>query len=320
MRAVRLTGPHALEAVDIDEPEPGEGEVLVRVAAAGICGSDLSCFKTGVFSGSVLGHEFSGFVGDEPVVVDPKMPCGRCADCLSGAAYRCVEALTRGPGGMRDGAFAELVAVPASGVHRLPAGHAVADACLVEPLSVAIHGVERAGFVPDEAVVVGLGPIGLLTVAALRARGCANVFGIDPVDVRRKLASTLGASSLFERIEDAPGDVPLVLECTGRPELLQQTTNLLGPGGVCVLLGVPMAEASVVPMVWVTREQSVIGSISSSGDDFRAAIDLLAARPEIAGIITKRVSLEELPQAFEDLTGRPADGKIVVDPAIRGAR
>ncbi|MCI0345910.1 MAG: alcohol dehydrogenase catalytic domain-containing protein, partial [Chloroflexi bacterium] len=73
------------------------------MAAAGICGSDLSCYKTGVFAGSVLGHEFSGFVDGSPVVVDPKMPCGACADCRNGAAYRCVEALTRGPGGMRDG-------------------------------------------------------------------------------------------------------------------------------------------------------------------------------------------------------------------------
>jgi threonine dehydrogenase-like Zn-dependent dehydrogenase len=314
VRAVRLAGAKRLEVIELPDPEPGDGEVLVRVAATGICGSDLSCYKTGVFSGSVLGHEFSGFVDGDPVVVDPKMPCGACADCRNGASYRCVEALTRGPGGMRDGAFAELVAVPASCVHRLPAGLDVANACLVEPLSVAIHGVERAGIVPDEATVVGLGPIGLLAVATLRARGCANIVGVDPVMVRRTLAEKLGAGTVHERIEDAPAGTPLVLECTGRPELLQQTTNLLAPGGVAVLLGVPMSEASVVPMVWVTREQSVVGSISSSEADFRAAIELLADHPEIADIITKRVTLDELPNAFEELTTRPADGKVVVDP------
>ena len=314
MRAVRLAGAKRLEVIELPDPEPGDGEVVVRVAAAGICGSDLSCYKTGVFSGSVLGHEFSGFVGDEPVVVDPKMPCGACADCRNDASYRCIEALTRGPGGMRDGAFAELVAVPAPCVHDLPAGLDVANACLVEPASVSIHGIERAGFVPDEATVVGLGPIGLLAVAALRARGCANVVGVDPVMVRRTLAEKLGASAVHERIEDAPTGVPLVLECTGRPELLQRTTNLLGSGGVAVLLGVPMSEASVVPMVWVTREQSVIGSISSSEADFRSAIELLAEHPEIADIITKRVTLEQLPNAFEELTTRPADGKVAVDP------
>ena len=320
MRAVRLAGARWLEVQELPDPQPSEGEVVIEVAAAGICGSDLSCYKSGVFSGSVLGHEFSGYLDGKPVVVDPKMPCGACADCRNGSSYRCVEALTRGPGGLRDGAFAERVAVPASGVHALPDGLDVNDACLVEPLSVAIHGIERAGIAPNEATVVGLGPIGLLVVAALRARGCENVSGVDPVEVRRTLATKLGAGNVHERIEDAPAGSPLVLECTGRPELLQQTTNLLGAGGVAVLLGVPMAEATVSPLVWVTREQSVIGSISSSIMDFRAAVGLLAARPEIASIITKRVALDRLPDAFEELISRPADGKVVVVPAKRGPR
>ncbi|MGH2725364.1 MAG: zinc-dependent alcohol dehydrogenase, partial [Actinomycetota bacterium] len=210
-----------------------------------------------------------------------------------------------------------LVAVPTSGIYPLPAALDVANACLVEPLSVAIHGIERAGFIPDRVAVVGLGPIGLLAVAALRARDCAHVTGVDPVAVRRSLAESLGAEQVFERIEDVQPDVPLVLECTGRPEVLQQATNLLAPGGVAVLLGVMMSEASVAPLVWVMREQSVIGSVSSSETDFRAAIGLLAAKPEIATIITKRVTLEELPSAFDELISRPGDGKIVVDPSAR---
>ncbi|MGH2793153.1 MAG: alcohol dehydrogenase catalytic domain-containing protein [Actinomycetota bacterium] len=128
MRAVRLAGAKRLEILELPDPEPGDGEVVIEVATAGICGSDLSCYKTGVFSGSVLGHEFAGFLDGRPVVVDPKMPCGKCADCQNGASYRCVEALTRGPGGLRDGAFAERVAVPASGVHPLPAALDVINA------------------------------------------------------------------------------------------------------------------------------------------------------------------------------------------------
>ena len=317
MRAVRLAGAKRLEVVELPEPEPADGEVVIEVAAAGICGSDLSCYKAGVFAGSVLGHEFSGWLDGKPVVVDPKMPCGVCAECRNDAAYRCVEALTRGPGGLRNGAFAERVAVPASGLHALPGTLDVHDACLVEPMSVAIHGIERAGIAPDEATVVGLGPIGLLAVAALRARGCEIVTGVDPVAVRRTLATKLGAAQVFERLEDTPPGARLVLECTGRPELLQQTTDLLAAGGVAVLLGVPMAQATVAPLVWVTREQSVIGSISSSELDFRAAIGLLAARPDIASIITRRVSLDELSQAFENLIALPADGKVVVDPRSR---
>ena len=322
MRAVRLAGAERLEVVELPDPIPADGEVLVRVAACGICGSDLSCYKTGVFSGSVLGHEFAGFVASAtdgfaegtPVVVDPKMPCGACADCRSGAGYRCAEGLARGMGGTRNGAYAELVAAPVHSVYRLPPGLGVEDACLVEPLSVAIHGVGKAGPPAAEAVVVGLGPIGLLAVAALRAAGCATVTGVDPVEIRRTLASSLGATAVVHRVEDAPADVPLVLECSGRAEMVQASTNLLGSGGRAVLLGVPMTEATVVPMVWVTREQTVVGAISSSEEDFVEAIALLATRPEIAGIITRRVSLDELPSAFEDLIHQPADGKVVVDP------
>jgi 2-desacetyl-2-hydroxyethyl bacteriochlorophyllide A dehydrogenase len=323
VRAVRLAGIEQLEVIELPDPVPSDDEVLVRVSGCGICGSDLSCYKTGVFSGSVLGHEFAGWIesaaagfeAGEPVVVDPKMPCGVCADCRAGAGYRCAEGLARGMGGLRNGAYAEFVVAPASSAYRLPSGLAVEDACLVEPLSVAIHGIGKAEMPVEEAIVVGLGPIGLLAVAALRAAGCETVTGIDPVEIRRSLATSLGATAVVSRVEDAPTDVPLVLECSGRAEVLQSATNLLASGGRAVLLGVPMSEATIVPMVWVTREQSVVGAISSSVEDFREAISLLAARPEIAAIITRRVSLDELPAAFDELVHQPAEGKVVVDPS-----
>jgi len=324
VRAVRLVGRRRLELVDAPDPTPADGEVVLRVAAAGICGSDLSCYKTGVFSGSVLGHEFSGVVeasnadGFDPgtsVLVDPKVPCGACDDCRAGASYRCTAALTLGPGGARDGAFAELVSVPAHCLHPMPAGLRLEDACLTEPLAVAIHGLERAGAgAGEDAVVVGLGPIGLLAVAALRARGAGTITGIDPVEVRRTLASRLGADRTVPRIEDAPSGAPLVLECTGKADLLQGVTNLAASGGRVVLLGVPIAESTVTTMVWVVREVSVIGSIASGAIDFTASADLLGREPGIAGIITRRVDLDELPAAFEELVVSPADGKVVAEP------
>ena len=330
MRAVRLSGPRQLDLLELPDPEPADGEVVLRVAAAGICGSDLSCYKTGVFSGSVLGHEFSGVLertgggvegygtGD-PVLVDPKLPCGVCVDCRSGAAYRCSQALTLGPGGARDGGFAEFVSVPAFCLSPLPDGLPLADACLTEPLAVAIHGIERAGGVRtgEDAIVVGLGPIGLLVVAALRARGAGTITGVDPVEVRRGLAAELGADRVFARIEDAPQGAPLVVECSGKPDLLMPVTHLAAAGGRVALLGVPIAEASVTAMIWVVREVSVIGAIASSPDDFRASAVLLAREPGIARIITRRVALDGLSQAFEDLVSAPADGKVVVEPGRR---
>ena len=329
MRAVRLAAARRLEVVDVPEPVPGAGEVVVRVAAAGICGSDLSCYKSGVFSGSVLGHEMGGLVEatgpgvtgwrpGEPVAVDPKIPCGVCGDCRSGAQHRCVEALTRGPGAMRDGAFAELVAVPAHGLFRLPEEVAPEDACLVEPFSVAIHGLERAGIRPGEAaVVIGLGPIGLLAIAALRARDAGAVTGVDPSEPRRRLAATLGADRVAANVAGLGGArAPLVLECSGREDMVQEAVNLAEAGGRVALLGVSMHQATIVPMVLVTREISVFGSISSTAEDFRTAIALLARRPEIAGIITKRVPLDELPDAFASLVDDPTEGKIAADPRL----
>lgn len=299
----------------------------MRVAAAGICGSDLSCYKTGVFSGSVLGHEFSGVVDraadgveafktGDPVLVDPKVSCGVCDDCRSGAQYRCTQALTLGPGGARDGAFAERVVVPAHCLYPLPPSLRVEDGCLTEPLAVAIHGLERAGGVApgEEVVVVGLGPIGLLTVAAARARGAGKITGVDPVEVRRGLATQLGAARVVERLEDLPQTATLVVECSGKADLLQQVTNTARAGGRVVLLGVPIAEASVTAMIWVVREVTVIGAIASSPADFVASAELLAREPGIASIITRRVSLDELPAAFEQLVTAPADGKVVVEP------
>ena len=134
-------------------------------------------------------------VGDV-AVIDPKIPCGSCEDCRAGAGYRCAMALTAGIGFARDGGFAERVAVPAATLHRLPPGLALEHACLVEPLSVAIHGVERAR-APLRATPLsssGLGPIGLLTVATLHARGVGPIIGVDPVADRRQLALDLGAS------------------------------------------------------------------------------------------------------------------------------
>jgi threonine dehydrogenase-like Zn-dependent dehydrogenase len=141
------------------------------------------------------------------------------------------------------------------------------------------------------------------------------VTGVDPVEVRRRLAQQLGADHVVPSVATAPSGVPLVFECAGRPELIQEATNLAAAGGRVALLGVPIGEATVMPLPWVAREISVVGSIASGADDFRAAAAMLAVDPGIARIITRRVSLDDVPDVFEELVTSPADGKIVVEPA-----
>jgi len=331
MRAVKLLDAHVLELVELADPAAAPGEVVVRVDGCGICGSDLTSYKVGLFTDTVPGHELAGVVeslgdgvtawsaGDE-VVIDPKIPCGACDDCRRGAAHRCAMALTAGIGFARDGGYAERVAAPAALLHRLPAGLALEHACLVEPLSVAIHGVERARLRRgDAAVVIGLGSIGLLTVATLHARGIAPIIGVDPVADRRRLALDLGATTSLAELREVRGVIPpppAVIECSGYAPLLHAAADLVAPGGRLVLVGVPFGETSVVPLMWVTREIEIIGSIASGAADFDASLRMLAADPGIARIVTRRASLAELPEVFAELVTPASGGKVVVDPRL----
>ena len=331
MRAVTLAGAHDLQPVELADPHALDGEVVVRVSGCGICGSDVSSYKVGLFSDIVPGHELAGViesvgsgvdcwgVGDA-AIIDPKTPCGMCDDCRSGARYRCAMSLTAGIGFGRNGGFAELVAAPAALLHRVPAGLRVDDACLVEPLSVAIHGVERAALQPGHtAVVVGLGPIGLFTVAVLRARGAGDIIAADPVADRRRLALDLGASNVCADVSEVRGTIAqalAVIECSGHPDVLHAAADLVAPGGRLVLVGVPFGRAQVAPLMWVTREIEIVGSIASSEADFVAAIDMLAGRPELAAVATRRVALSEVPGVFEELITPAAGGKVVVDPRL----
>jgi (R,R)-butanediol dehydrogenase / meso-butanediol dehydrogenase / diacetyl reductase len=331
VRAVKLLEAHLLEPVELPVPEAVPGEVVIRVDGCGICGSDLTSYKVGLFTDAVPGHEIAGVVesvGDgvnawapgDAAAIDPKIPCGLCDDCRNGASYRCAMALTAGIGFARDGGFAELVAVPAAQLYRLPPGLALENASLVEPLSVAIHGVDRARLHPgDPVVVIGLGPIGLLAVATLHARGIGPIVGVEPVEDRRRLALELGAATVvaeLREVRDHVAPTPAVIECSGYAPLLHASADLVAPGGRLVLVGVPFGDATVIPLMWVTREIEIIGSIASSGADFAVSLGMLAADPGIARIATRRVSLAQVPEVFEELLTPSSGGKVVVDPGL----
>lgn len=154
-------------------------------------------------------------------------------------------------------------------------------------------------------------------MAALAARGVGPVHGVDPVERRRELALRVGAAGVFARVSDARADLeppPLVLECSGHPDALQQAIDLAAPGGRVVLLGIPVAQVTVIPVFWITREITVTGSINSKLEDFEEAIEILASEPAIGKIVTHRVSLAEVPDTFERLLQPNGIGKVVVDP------
>jgi (R,R)-butanediol dehydrogenase/meso-butanediol dehydrogenase/diacetyl reductase len=207
MRAVAITGERRAEVVDIGRPVPGPGEVLLDVSFCGICGSDLHmlAMPAGMFpAGHVLGHEFTGVVaglgsaagqwrvGDR-VAVLPIADCGECYACRAGHPNLCEQGIDHGPGIGRPGGYAESVTVPTAMLHRLPDSVSDADGALIEPLAVALRAVKLSQATPGEPVcVLGAGPIGVLALAALRARGFSRVAVVEPVAGRRAAAARLG--------------------------------------------------------------------------------------------------------------------------------
>ncbi len=329
MRAVSLAEAHRLELVELDRPEPGPGELLVRVEACGLCGSDLSTYKLGLGSG-VLGHEIGGVVeelGDgvtgfatgDRVCLDPKIPCGACADCLSGHENRCIDTLTGQS--FRPGGYAEWLVAPARILAHIPDGVPTEVGALAEPLSVAVHAVGRTRLRPGEpALVVGLGSIGMLTVIALRAAGAGPIFAIEPLEERRALGIELGVERAVASAGAARTSldrVPVVVEASGRPEAVQIAIDMADSGGRVAMAGIAVAEVPMVPVFLITRELELLGSICATRDEFMEAVSLLPAFPELAAIISTRLRLADLPGAFASLAeGHYVGGKAIAVPGL----
>lgn len=324
-----------LAVTEVDTPTPQAGEVSIDVAFNGVCGSDLHF----VFDppepmvGHVLGHEFSGVIsavaddvtdwsrGDR-VVVLPIAPCGACRACLDGGdAGVCVNGLMAGPGIGRPGGLAQTVTVPAGMLHRIPDGLDLRDAALTEPLAVAMRGVAHADVgAGDTVVVAGAGPIGLLTVEALRSRGVEQILVIEPNPERRAQAEGLGVAVAAPDEAQAvlstlPNPSPhAVIECSGHPSAIDQGVDLLGYGGRLVVVGVHSAPASVALLMVSLKEIVIIGSTAYSVRDFDAALAALAAgQINTDALITSVVGLTEASTKIHELHGGSSgDVKVLI--------
>ena len=350
MKALRWHARHDVRLDSIPEPTAGPGEVLIAVVACGICGSDLHEYLdgplyiptrphplTGMAPPVTLGHEFAGRVvevgadargvrvGDR-VTVNPCLLCGACSWCRRGQPNHCARLATLGLS--KDGAFAPLVAAPASGCHVLPPGFGDVEGAFVEPLSVAVHAVNRARLAPGaRAVVIGAGPIGLLLLQVLRARGAGWVAAIEPREERRRLARELGADHV---IDPGAGDVAraiaeltneeraeLTFECVGSAPAFASAVRVTGKRGRIVLVGLVPAAVSVNLLQLLAHEKEIVGS-SAYVDEFPDAIALLAGgQVRVAPLVTGRVSLADALEGGLEALRRPeaAHVKILVTPA-----
>ena len=311
MRAVRVID-GAPRLAEIAEPA-GEG-VLVAIRAAGICGSDLHMIEKRFPLAGTLGHEIAGVAPDgTAVAVEPLACCGECPACRRGDVQLC----ERGPamiyGIGRDGGMADRIRVPASALVALPAAVALADASLVEPLAVAVHGLRRAGVrLGQRVAVIGGGTIGLAVVAAARAFG-ATVALLGRHEHQRAAGERLGAT-------EAAGTYDVVVDAAGTKSALARALELAAPGGKLLLVASYWDGLELVGHRLCLKEVDVVPSSlygwAGESRDFDVAARVLAGDPEIArAIITHRLPLEAAPEAFRIASDRKAGAiKVVLEP------
>ena len=304
MKALLLTAPSKLEFVDFPDPKPAEDEVVVRVRACGICGSDIHGWDGS--SGRrnpplIMGHEASGEIvatgkrvsrwqtGDR-VTFDSTIYCGECHFCRDGHVNLCENRRVVGvsPAEYKQhGAFAERLAVPDRILYRLPESLPFEQAAMVEPVSIAVHAVQRTKIAPGStAVVIGSGMIGLLVIQALRWAGAKQVIAVDLADNRLALARQLGATSTINSGNaDVAAEVMRLtggrgadtsFEVVGFTPTLNLALAALKRGGTCVLVGNLSPKTQDFPLqAVVTKEITVIGSCASAGE-YPLCLDLIA--------------------------------------------
>lgn len=341
MRAAVINRENRIDEIELPEPEVRAGWVTISVSHCGICGSDLHFLNSPLArDGLVMGHEFSGSVeavGDgaaglergDRVTVLPAERCApdaddRCVPCRTGASQRCVRQTATSLGIALPGGFAERVSVPASSCVHLPDDMPFEAGAIVEPLAVALHGIGMSSFEAGMCVgVIGAGPIGLLSLLALRALGAGKVVVAEPSQTRATLAESLGADVVLKNASGmsnmAGGPPEVVIECAGRVDTPSQAILAVRSGGEVILVGVtdPQDQLQIASIFWVIKEVTVRGAIAYTNDEFAQAVSLLAGRQvEIEPLITDIRPLADAQRSFDELSvAGSSQVKILLSPA-----
>ena len=345
MRAAVLEAAGELTVRDVEPPSlDGPDQVLIRVFAAGICGSEIHAFKgTHPFRKppAILGHEIAGVIVEmgrsvhgfalgDSVFLDPQWTCGECKWCRTGRHNLCPSKRVIGIPGW-SGGLAEYVVAPARGLHPLPCSLSYVEGTLIEPLSVAVHAVHRAGVVAGESVaILGTGPIGMMVAVAVSARGASPVITVDLqqhcLDVEQgRLGATHGLladqgaiSDTILAINDGEG-IDVVFLTVGAPALVREALSIVAPGERIGFLALFDEPFPFEPFDIVGRDVTIIGSQMYNADEIRTAIDLISSGKVPAGaMVTHVLPLDEAQRGF-DLAATKADGAIKVVLELPGS-
>lgn len=338
-----LTEPKKLEIQDSPIPSFGKDEVLIRVKACGICGSDVHGYDGS--SGRripplIMGHEaaglieecgseVSGFSKGDRVTFDSTVYCGKCSYCKKGQVNLCDNRMVLGVSCddyRRHGAFAEFVTVPSHIIYKLPDTFPFEHAAMIEAVSVAVHAVGRISFDNgDKSLVVGAGMIGLLLIQAIHSAGCREIIAVDMDNDRLNLAKKLGATQVinsqevdalrFILNETGGQGVDKSFEVVGATPTVQLSIHAVRKGGSVVMVGNLAPEVELPLQSVVTREISLFGTCASAGE-YPKCIELMAdGLIQVDPLISAKVALEEGPEWFDRLYGRePGLMKVILKP------
>ena len=312
MRAVRCVDGRATV---VEQAAPAGEGVRIKTASAGVCGSDLHMVELGMLGPYTIGHEFAGWLEDgRPVAVEPLHGCGACDLCKAGDYNRCPANLADIAGISRDGGMADEVLMWPEAVVPLPTGVNVRDACLVEPIAIAVHGFRMIGLRGDLRVaIIGGGTIGQAALAVARLTGCETAI-VARHDAQKEAAARLGAAPLT----DQPYDV--VVDAAGTSSAVADAAARCRPGGTLLLLGTYWAGLQLPATDICVKEIRVVPSMTYSrsgpGRDVDAAAGVLAQLPDLPrAIITHRFPLDAAAEAFATAADRAAGAiKVVLEP------
>jgi L-iditol 2-dehydrogenase len=332
MRAARIHGIRDIQIDDVPRPEPGPGEVLLKMAAVGVCGSDVHYYLDGGIGDAVvtepiiMGHEPSAYVAElgegveelevgQLVAIEPAIPCGHCEMCLTGHPNLCPNVRFCGTPPI-NGVFSEYAVMPADNCIPLPEGFSPVEGALLEPLGVAIHTVDLSHIrVAQSIVVLGAGPIGLLIAAVARAAGAGQILMTEPIPERRAFALDFVADAVFDpSSEDVVAavqkathgrGVDIAFEAAGALDTPQNGVDMLRPGGTLVLCGIPSGEDTLTLTASSTRRKGLtIKMVRRMKFVYPRGIRLVQrGMVDLKAVATHFITLDEIPQAFEMIAG-----------------
>jgi len=341
MKAALMMGPKNIITGEKDIPEYGDDEVLVNVKHVGICGADLEFFETGAIGAwvlsfpHVLGHEPAGVVAEvgknvthvkvgDKVAIEPGKPCFTCPTCFKGLYNLCPNMLFMSVPGGAAGGFCEYVAWPGRLVFKVPDNVDTSDACLAEPLSVALHAVEQSGIkFGQSAAILGAGCIGLCVALALKARGISEICITDIAPARLEKAKEIGVNAVFNPAEedvvkgilDRNGGVDVVYECSAVQNAFDQAIPILNNGGMLTLVGLWGTAKQDIDLNGLIFKEASITTNFRYRHNYPTAISAIASgTAPISKVVSHRFPLEKLGEAIQlNIDDKNLVTKIVIE-------